>query len=302
MIRNTVKREAITDAMNDSPKTGFAQAAIDELGWWRAHKFLFLRRASQLSVLTLFAIGPWFGLWVLKGNLSSSELLGTVPLSDPLVTLQVLMTGHIPELPLILGALFITLFYVIAGGRVFCSWVCPVNLVTDSASWLRRKLNLPRLGEMPRNLRYYLLGLVIVLPLLTGITVWEWVNPVPILYRAVLFGAGSGLWFLLAIFLLDLFISERGWCGHLCPTGALFALFGKLSPVKVSAVNAKACNDCMDCFDVCPERQVLKPALKGKQMMITDSDCTQCGRCIDVCAQRVFQYQNRIALKAENNQ
>ncbi|WP_299797701.1 quinol dehydrogenase ferredoxin subunit NapH [uncultured Shewanella sp.] len=288
--------------MSDSPKAGFAQAAIDELGWWRAHKFLFLRRASQLSVLTLFAIGPWFGLWVLKGNLSSSELLGTVPLSDPLVTLQVLMTGHMPELTLILGALFITLFYVIAGGRVFCSWVCPVNLVTDCASWLRRKLNLPRLNEMPRNLRYYLLGLVIVLPLLTGITVWEWVNPVPILYRAVLFGAGSGLWILLAIFLLDLFISERGWCGRLCPTGALFALFGKLSPVKVSAVNAKACNDCMDCFDVCPERQVLKPALKGKQMMITDSDCTQCGRCIDVCAQRVFQYQNRIALKAENKQ
>ncbi|WP_394147454.1 quinol dehydrogenase ferredoxin subunit NapH [Shewanella atlantica] len=288
--------------MGDSPKAGFAQAAIDELGWWQAHRFLFLRRASQLSILTLFAIGPWFGLWVLKGNLSSSELLGTVPLSDPLVTLQVLMTGHIPELSLLLGALFIAVFYVIAGGRVFCSWVCPVNLVTDSASWLRRKFNLPRLGEMPRNLRYYLLGLVIVLPLLTGMTVWEWVNPVPITYRAILFGAGSGLWLLLAIFLLDLFISERGWCGHLCPTGALFALFGKLSPVKVSAVNAKACNDCMDCFDVCPERQVLKPALKGKQMMITDSDCTQCGRCIDVCAQRVFQYQNRIALKAENKQ
>jgi len=302
MTKSTVKKEAITDAMDDSSKTGFAQAAIDELGWWRAHKFLFLRRVSQLSVLTLFAIGPWFGLWLLKGNLSSSELLGTVPLSDPLVTLQVLMTGHIPELTLILGALFITVFYVIAGGRVFCSWVCPVNLVTDSASWLRRKLNLPRTSEMPRNLRYYLLGLVIVLPLLTGITVWEWVNPVPILYRAVLFGAGSGLWILLAIFLLDLFISERGWCGHLCPTGAMFALFGKLSPVKVSAVNAKACDNCMDCFDVCPESQVLKPALKGKQMMITDSDCTQCGRCIDVCAQRVFQYQNRIALKAENNQ
>jgi len=302
MTKSTVKKEAISDAMDDSSKTGFAQAAIDELGWWRAHKFLFLRRVSQLSVLTLFAIGPWFGLWLLKGNLSSSELLGTVPLSDPLVTLQVLMTGHIPELTLILGALFITVFYVIAGGRVFCSWVCPVNLVTDSASWLRRKLNLPRTSEMPRNLRYYLLGLVIVLPLLTGITVWEWVNPVPILYRAVLFGAGSGLWILLAIFLLDLFISESGWCGHLCPTGALFALFGKLSPVKVSAVNAQACDNCMDCFVVCPERQVLKPALKGKQKMITDSDCTQCGRCIDVCAQRVFQYQNRIALKAENNQ
>lgn len=280
----------------------FAQAAIDELGWWRAHKFLFLRRASQLSVLLAFAIGPWFGLWLLKGNLSSSELLATIPLSDPLVTLQVLMTGHWPELSLLLGAAIIALFYLVAGGRVFCSWVCPVNLVTDAASWLRRKFHLPRTSEMPRNLRYYLLAVVLLIPLFSGIAAWEWVNPVPVVYRALLFGAGSGLWILAAIFLLDLFISERAWCGHLCPTGAMFALLGKASPVKVSAVNAKDCDNCMDCFEVCPERQVLKPALKGTSPMIIDSDCTQCGRCIDVCAQRVFQYQNRIALKAENNQ
>ena len=280
----------------------FAQAAIDELGWWRAHKFLFLRRASQLSVLLAFAIGPWFGLWLLKGNLSSSELLATIPLSDPLATLQVLMTGHWPELSLLLGAAIIALFYLVAGGRVFCSWVCPVNLVTDAASWLRRKLHLPRTSEMPRNLRYYLLAVVLLMPLFSGIAAWEWVNPIPVVYRALLFGAGSGLWILAAIFLLDLFISERAWCGHLCPTGAMFALLGKASPVKISAVNAKDCDNCMDCFEICPERQVLKPALKGKNPMITDSDCTQCGRCIDVCAQRVFQYQNRIALKAENNQ
>ncbi|MEZ9196793.1 quinol dehydrogenase ferredoxin subunit NapH [Shewanella sp. 10N.286.54.B9] len=287
---------------NSLKKPGFAQAAIDELGWWRAHKFLFLRRLSQISVFAMFAIGPWFGLWLLKGNLSASELLSVVPLSDPLASLQVLLTGHIPELSLILGAVIIALFYALLGGRVFCSWVCPVNMVTDLASWLRRKMNLPRTSEMPRNLRYYLLALVLILPVLTGMTVWEWLNPVPVLYRAVLFSAGSGLWILAATFLLDLFISERAWCGHLCPTGALFALLGKASPVKVSAVNAKDCDNCMDCFDVCPERQVLKPALRGQQPMITDSDCTQCGRCIDVCAQRVFQYQNRIALKAENNQ
>ncbi|ABV85949.1 quinol dehydrogenase ferredoxin subunit NapH [Shewanella pealeana] len=298
----------MSQTLKQKPTThGFARAAIKELGWWRAHKFLFLRRLSQVSVFALFAIGPLFGLWLLKGNLSASELFGVVPLSDPLATLQVLMTGHLPELSLILGAVIIALLYAVLGGRVFCSWVCPVNMVTDLASWLRRKMNLPRTSEMPRNLRYYLLALVLILPILTGMAVWEWVNPVPVLYRAALFSAGSGLWVLAAIFLLDLFISERAWCGHLCPTGALFGLLGKISPIKVSAVNAKDCDNCMDCFVVCPERQVLKPALKGKQPMITDSDCTQCGRCIDVCAQRVFQfqnrkYQNRIALKAENNQ
>lgn len=271
----------------------FAAAAIAELGWFGAHKYLFLRRFVQFSLLGLFAMGPVLGIWILKGNLSASLLFDTVPLADPLASLQVLMTGHIPELSLMLGAGIIALFYGIAGGRVFCSWACPVNLVTDCASGLRRKLNLPRSSELARNLRYYLLALVLLLPLVAGMAVWEWVNPVPVLYRAVLFGSVTGLWILVAIFLLDLFIAERAWCGHLCPTGALFGLLGKLSPIKITATKAQDCNNCMDCFAVCPERHVLKPALKGPNPVILSQDCTQCGRCIDVCAKRVFSYQHR---------
>ncbi|MGL5358510.1 MAG: quinol dehydrogenase ferredoxin subunit NapH [Shewanella sp.] len=278
---------------SQASNTPFAAAAIAELGWWQAHRFLLLRRMVQLSLIGLFALGPLFGIWILKGNLSASLLLDSIPFADPLASLQLLMSGHLPELSLLVGAGLIALFYGIAGGRVFCSWVCPVNLVTDLASWLRRRLHLPRTTELPRHLRYYLLGLVLLLPAVTGILVWEWVNPVPVLYRAMLFGSVGGLWLLAAIFLLDLFVAERAWCGHLCPTGALFGLLGKFSPIKVVATKAKDCNNCMDCFAVCPERQVLKPALKGTNPIILSQDCTQCGRCIDVCAKRVFRYQHR---------
>ncbi|PST66589.1 quinol dehydrogenase ferredoxin subunit NapH [Shewanella algae] len=301
----------------------FAADAIATLGWWKAHRFLLLRRLSQLSVLLLFAIGPLFGLWLLKGNLSASLLLDTVPLADPLVTLQSLASGHLPELSLLLGAAIVALGYGLLGGRVFCSWVCPVNMVTDTAAWLRRKLGLPRLPELPRSLRYYLLVLVLFLPPLTGLLAWEWLNPVPVAYRALLFGGFSGLWLLLAILLLDLFVSERAWCSHLCPSGALYSLLGKLRLVNIEAVRANDCNNCMDCFTVCPERQVLKPALKGSNPTITSTDCTLCGRCIDVCAKKVFEFDtpltrlspkgeakdksnkidcNRIATKAENKQ
>ena len=46
---------------SNGPKstTRFAKAAVDQLGWWGAHRFLILRRISQLSVLSLFAIGPF---------------------------------------------------------------------------------------------------------------------------------------------------------------------------------------------------------------------------------------------------
>lgn len=291
------------------PSSRFAAAAIARLGFWKAHRFLLLRRASQLTVLTLFAMGPWAGIWLLQGNLSASLLLDTVPLADPLTTLQVLLTGHLPQFHLLLGAMLIGLFYGLLGGRVFCSWVCPVNMVTDFAAWLRRRFNLPRTPELPGKFRYFMLALVLLLPMLTGFTVWEWLNPVPILYRALLFGNVTGISIIVAIFLADLLLAERLWCSHVCPTGALYGLLGKLSPVKIAAVKREACNNCMDCFSVCPERQLLKPALKGQQRLISDADCTLCGRCIDVCAAEVFQYKNRFnkefqrfAHKAENEQ
>ena len=62
--------------------------AIKVNGWWKAHRFLILRRLSQLLILALFLAGPWFGTWIVKGNLASSLTLDTLPLSDPLVLLQ----------------------------------------------------------------------------------------------------------------------------------------------------------------------------------------------------------------------
>jgi len=53
----------------------------------------------------------------------------------------------------------------------------------------------------------------------------------------------------------------------------------------------------MDCFDVCPEPQVIRPALKGEARgvgpVITDINCTNCGRCIDVCDREVFEFNFR---------
>ena len=37
------------------------------------NKWLLARRGTQLSILGLFMVGPWFCLWLVKGNLSFSE-------------------------------------------------------------------------------------------------------------------------------------------------------------------------------------------------------------------------------------
>lgn len=280
-----------------------AQEAIEAKGWWGAHRFLMLRRLSQITVLFLFLMGPWLGWWLVKGNLNYSLTLGVLPLADPLVLLQSLLAGHVPERNAIIGALIILLFYLLVGGRVYCSWVCPVNIVTDAASALRRRLDIRGGADLPRETRYWILGLILVLAATTGGIVWELVNPVSMLPRGLMFGMGTGWLLIGGIFLFDLFVMKRGWCGTLCPVGAFYSLLGHWSLVRVSANKREACNDCLDCFTVCPEQQVIKLPLKGAKKgagpLILSGNCTNCGRCLDVCSKDVFSFTTRLQARPD---
>ena len=258
--------------------------------------WLLARRASQVAVFVLFLLGPLAGVWVLKGNLSSSVLLGTVLLTDPFVLAQTLAARHVPAASALLGAVIVIVFYAAVGGRGFCAWVCPVNMVTDAAAWLRARLGL-RGGRAPqRALRLWLLGAVLVASAVAGQAVWETVNPVSLTQRALVFGGSLAWGATAAVFLFDLLVAPRGWCGHLCPAGAAYALIGAKSLLRVSARHASRCDDCGDCFAACPEPQVITAPLKAKGgagPVITDRDCTLCGRCIDVCPPRVFAFTHR---------
>jgi ferredoxin-type protein NapH len=271
--------------------------AIARKGWLAAHRWLILRRLSQLSILALFLAGPWFGLWIVKGNLSYSYTLDLLPLTDPYVLLQSLLTGHVPERLATVGALIVAVFYLLVGGRAYCSWVCPVNLVTDAAAWLRGRLGIKGGAHLSRQARYWVLGMSLVLALASGTVAWELVNPVSMLHRGLIFGFGAAWMVILGVFLFDIFVMNRGWCGHLCPVGAFYSILGRWSPMRVTALRRDKCNDCMDCFAVCPEHHVIKPALKGAARgfgpVILSPNCTNCGRCIDVCSEDVFEFGSR---------
>ena len=271
--------------------------AVASKGWLKAHRYLVLRRVSQLGILALFLAGPWFGVWIVKGNLASSLTLETLPLSDPLLLLQVLLSGNIPAQSALIGAAIVLVFYLLVGGRVYCSWVCPVNLISDAAAWLRRRLNIKGASAFPRQTRYWLLLAVLLLPLVSGVLVWELINPVTLIYRALIFGLGLAWVVAVAILLLDLLVSGNAWCGHLCPVGAFYGLVGRFSLLRVAAHKRESCNDCMDCFVVCPESSIIKPALKGGDRgigpIIESGLCTNCGRCVDVCAKDVFEFSIR---------
>lgn len=279
-----------------APARSPVHASVPARGWWPAHRFLVLRRLSQSSVLALFLAGPWAGVWIAKGNLSSSLTLVVLPLTDPFLLAQTLAAGHWPAFTAWLGAAIVILFYACVGGRVFCAWVCPLNAVTDSAAWLRRRFKITT-GRAPRRgLRQALLAAVLVAAAVTGQAAWESVNPVSLTQRALIFGGSLAWGAAAAVFLFDLLLAPRGWCGHVCPMGAAYALIGRRSLLRVSARHASRCDDCADCYAVCPEPQVIALHLKGKAgagPVITEPDCTNCGRCIDACAPGVLAFTHR---------
>ena len=278
--------------------------AVAAKGWLKSHQWLLMRRTSQLTILGLFMLGPLLDIWLVKGSLASSLTLETLPLTDPYLLLQVLLTGQVPESNALIGVAIVLVFYLLVGGRVYCSWVCPTNLITDAAAYLQRKLGIKPRARFPRNSRYWILGLTLVLALISGSLMWEFVNPVSLVFRGLVFGLGLGWVVIIAIFLFDLFITHRGWCGRLCPTGAFYSLIGWAGFTRVSASRREQCNDCMDCYDICPEPQVISPALKGAEKklgpVIKDGACTNCGRCIDICAKKVFTFGLRFQHAAKN--
>jgi len=265
------------------------------------NKFLILRRITQISILFLYFAGNVWGLKILQGNLSTSVFLEVVPLSDPFAVLQILATGTLLTTNLIVGALIIVAFYGIFGGRAFCSWVCPVNLITDLANWLRRKLKfdqLDRPAKISRRLRFYILALTFIVSAFMGVAAFEFVSPISIFTRGVIFGFGMGFGLLLSIFLFDLFVLKNGWCGHICPLGGFYSIIGKKSLIRVHHIEEN-CTACMKCKVVCPEKQVLHMIAK-ESLPVLSGECTNCARCIEVCDDDALRFSLRNLAKNKN--
>jgi ferredoxin-type protein NapH len=275
-----------------------AQEKLPARSFLARNRYLLLRRLSQATVLALFLTGPLFGVKIAEGTIASSMTLKVLPLTDPLMLLQMLAARHWPEGLAILGAAIVALFYALVSGRAYCAWVCPINPVTDLAHWTRERLDLRSKGWQPRpETRFWVLAMVLVVSGLAGTIAWELVNPITHAFRVVVFGATASLAFVAAVFVFDLFVARRGWCSHLCPVGAFYGLLGARALVKVSTARRSACDHCMDCYAVCPEPHVISPALegaaKGVSPIIASRDCTTCGRCIDVCDRNVFRFTHR---------
>jgi len=264
------------------------------------YRYLILRRLIQLSLLLLFIGGNYWGWRVLNGNFSTALLFDYVPLSDPYAVLQILASGFIVSTDLLVGGLLVLVVYGLLAGRMFCSWVCPMNIIADSAIWVNQKLQIKTNLNLNRKTRYGAMLLGLALSPILGFAAFEAISPVSMLHRGFIFGIGASWLVILGIFLFDIAVTKYGWCGHLCPLGAFYSLVGKFSLIRINH-NKDNCTNCMECFKVCHEVQVL--GIIGKQSgFINSGECTNCARCIEVCKDDALTFSLRNLFTNKNKE
>ncbi len=254
-------------------------------------KWLIIRKLVQFLVLLLF-LSPLFlvevaGTNFFYGSLSSSEVFG-IRLSDPLGALSVTLAAKKVVWSFIFSASIVFLFYFLISGRVFCSWVCPVNTFLEFIDSIRKRFK--KLPDVHFNLntKKYIAILILFLSFIGRVPIFELISPISNTIRNLLFGWGMGLYIIFAIVLFDFFISKRGWCRYFCPVGGFYSTIGKAGQFRVKIDNEK-CISCMQCKKVCfSHPSILDPAINGEYSYVTSGDCSLCGACIDTCTHKAL--------------
>lgn len=181
-------------------------------------------------------------------------------------------------------------------GRFICGFLCPFGMVQDLLYRIpTRKLGRFRADRYLRYLKYViLLVFVVLLPLViknaAGYgTPWfcKLICPagtlgagVPLVsLNASLAAVIGGLFWwkvfvLVAIVALSVFL-YRPFCKYLCPLGAAYALFNRVSLYQLR-LDAAACTHCGVCAAVC--RMQADPSVNA-----CDAECIRCGDCVKSC-------------------
>jgi len=270
---------------------------------WRFWKWL-----SVIAIHLFFFLSFFLDIQILEGTLNASRFLG-FHMIDPFTTIEVFATQYQLGINMIIGAATIVIVYLLIGGRTYCGWVCPYSILADIAEHLHRKLitkgiisKRPYSKLYSNNIKYVFWVLFVALAAFSGYIVFESMNIVGILSRAIVYGWSIALIWVFVVFLFDVFVSSRAWCTYICPVGTTYAVLGWAAATKIQWNDN--CDHCMACSGVCPEPHILDltkakyakaRAEKGiKTQHVLSGDCTMCGRCIDVCHSDALGFNFRL--------
>lgn len=225
--------------------------------------------------------------------------------SCPLGTLQNELKGHsIPYY--IFGIIFL---YSILFGRFICGWLCPFGLVQD----LLHKIKTPKIKKsgvtrILSYLKYVVLVLFVFVFTIFGVVpaFCKYICPAGILEGALallpidalssepmLFSmlGPSFTWkfTLFVCIVVACIFMYRVFCRFICPLGAIYSLFNKISFFGIK-LNKHQCTNCGRCVSKC------KMDIKH----VGDHECISCGECIDVCPTKAISWKGPKIIVAPN--
>lgn len=197
---------------------------------------------------------------------------------------------------------FISLFAVIFG-RFICGFLCPFGLIQDLLFKIPfvKKVRQLKGERLLRCFRFLILAVfVIILPVfvidITGLgKPWfcKYICPVGTLEGGIPLvlmneSLRSAIGFLfkwkVAILIALLFFSiiiYRPFCRYICPLGAIYGLFNKISFVSYKVDKSK-CTKCGFCQKTC--KLNIKVYENPNSM-----DCIRCGECIEACSVKALK-------------
>ena len=191
------------------------------------------------------------------------------------------------------SGLVILLIIIILGlflKKSFCSFICPVGLISESLWPLGKKLFKKNLRlwkwlDYPLRSLKYLLLFFFIYAIIWQMDIFSLRQFIYSPYNKVadvkmlLFFTNIdafAFWTLVILFVISIII-KNFWCRYLCPYGALLGFLSLLSPVKVTR-NEDTCTVCQKCTKVCPHL-IHVHTLKR----VSSDECTGCAICIDAC-------------------
>lgn len=292
-IRATIKNTSFLSTFIDKNSDGKKKLSI------RAKRYM-----SVISIHLCFFLSFYLDIQVLEGTLNASRFLG-FHLIDVYTTIEVyIATYHLP-INMIIGTITVVLVYLLIGGRSYCSWVCPYGILSEIAEKLNNILVNKKIVKervFNKDIKYVFWLMFLIMSFTSGYIVFETINIVGILSRAIVYGYSIALIWVALVFALEVFYSRRAWCKYICPVGTTYGAIGFVSATKIQWNDN--CDHCMVCHDACFENHVLEltKAKYDKQRQeegiktqyVTSGDCTLCGRCIDVCHSDALKIEFRL--------